>query len=509
MISSTIEAALNTANKTDSLPLTSCFPALGKSVVQANGHSADRPVIITHNYTSAQALDAQGVALRPPHISPTPSLDFPVNYLAAAAVPKGEMALTLTLAPGVSDYLVERGLISSTDQLIQVDPSPLANANKLGLGFTDPVAAALRDGIDLSGNYFVASFPTPAVREMVSRLGATTVQRFDPEACNNKARLHEDRHIHRLNISHGVLVNSELDVARCTEELVGAARLWLKAPRGLGGDLVQPINTKNLAPMLIAEAIYKFREKVFKQWTEAAEHTCLSAEAIAAFWNPNDFMPAHMPLVVEVDGTVGKDFKQAPGEIILVGSNIMLVQHDGTFSMHGEFVQHTDKDGGFHGSSSNNLSPEIAVLVAEEMRKGAKYCAQTLQLNGFVGWDYLVVKHVDGSLEVKIIELNARPSASLFGAAISAKAGFRVHEQLTILAQTAINSMEDVREIIPDSLLNGQSAGVIPVQTYGLHHSELGTLFSSNKLKLIVGAATNEELTALKQQIARRGLRIA
>lgn len=486
------------------------FPALGRGVAAANGFGTDKPVVITHNYTSAQTNDSHGLPTRPPHISPTPHLDFPVNYLAAAAVMRGEKALTLTLPPGITSYLIERGLVSSPEQLIEVDPSPEANCQSLGMGFTDPVAAAVRDGINLTDHLFVASFPTPAVRAQAEQLGATPVQRFDPEQANNKVRLHEDLALHGLNLSLAAIVRTELDVVRASERLSGAQRLWLKAPRGVGGDMVEAVNLNNKHPAFIAERIYQFRAKVHQQWLDAAAHTTMSQEAIEAFWDPNDFMPENMPMLIEVDGRVPNDLSQPLGEREMVGSNITLVNRDGSYEIFGDFIQDTDEQGGFHGSRSTVLSTEIKELLEHEMRKGANYCANVLRIGGFVGWDYLVVKHANGSREVKIVELNARPSASLFGALVSAKARFEVHEQMTLAANTQLSSFEDLLAAVgnPD-ILYSDGVGAIPVQLYGLHHSSRGVLFGSPKVKLVIGGRDVKEVAAVKSELLRRGLKPA
>ncbi len=479
-------------------------------MAEANGYKTDRPVIITHNYTSAQSIDENGSPIRAPHMSPTPQLDFPVNYLAAAAVMPGEKALTLTLPPGIKDYLLERGLVSSADQLIEVDPNLQANAKRLGIGFTDPVAAAVRDDIDLRDHLFVASFPTPAVRAQAQQLGATPVQRFDPEQGNDKVRLHEDWALHGLNLADAAVVRTELDIARASEELAGSQRIWLKAPRGVGGDLVEMVDITEKHPAIIAERIYKFREKVLSQWQQAASHTSMSDASVNAFWNPNDFMPSHMPLLIEVDARVPSDRSQPLGKRELVGSNIMLINHNGTYETFGEFIQDTDDQGGFHGSQSNVLSPELRTLLAHEMKKGADYCANVLKINGFVGWDYIVVKHADGSREFKIIELNARPSASLFGAMVSAKARFAVHEQTTLASSAPINSFGDLLAAVGSrDILFSDGVGAIPVQLYGLHHSSGRVMFESPKVKFVIGGEDFKEVAAIKNALLREGLRPA
>lgn len=485
------------------------FPALGRAVVNANGAERTKPTIVTHNYTSAHSFDEAGLPLRAPHISPTPELDFPVNGLAAVAVQGGEKALTLTLTPGLKRYLLDRGLIANGEQVIEVDPNPSAGPGKLGMGYTDPVEMAAKAGINLSGHSFVASFPTPAVRELASALGATPVQRFDPEQANNKVRLHQDREIHGLNIAKGEIVTTEIDAIRASERLAGSHKVWLKAPRGVGGDLVEPLVTLAKHPSEIAARIYDFRAKLYAQWESASDNTTLSPAAKRAFWNPNDFMPAHMPLLIETDARASKSNRAVLGALEMIGSNIMLVRRDGSFSMHGDFVQCTDEHGAFHGSKSCELPPDVARLLEIEMTKGARYCANHLQLNGFVGWDYMVVRHADGSKEVKIIELNARPSASLFGALISEKVQFLAHEQMTFAAQVPLNSFEDLLKVVPGDLMNTDGFGAVPLQFYGLHHSERGVLFPSPKIKLLIGGPDQAAIQATKSRLLEAGLTVA
>jgi hypothetical protein len=482
------------------------FPALGRAVVAANGADITGHTVVTHNYTSVHSLDEKGLPVRAPHISPTPELDFPVSGLTALAVQAQERALTLTLTPGLKQYLLDRGLILSAEQIIDVDPNPSAGPGKLGMGYTDPVEQAAKAGINLSGHSFVASFPTPAVRGLAQSLGATPVQRFDPEQANNKVRLHLDREIHGLNIAESEIVTTELDAILASERLAGSHKVWLKAPRGVGGDLVEPLIVLGKHPSEIAARIYDFRTKLFAQWESAANNTSLSAAARKAFWNPNDFMPAHMPLLIETDARASKSNRAVLGELEMIGSNIMLVRRDGSFSMHGDFVQCTDAQGAFHGSESCKLPPDAARLLEIEMAKGARYCAHHLQLNGFVGWDYMVVRHADGSKEVKIIELNARPSASLFGALISEKVRFAVHEQMTLAAKVPLNSFDDLLRLVPAELMNTDGSGVLPLQFYGLHHSEKGVLFPSPKVKVLIGGPDKAAIQTNKFRLFESGL---
>lgn len=489
--------------------------SLGATVVGCHGIDPEgREIVVAHNYTSG-VVDVATGRRRTPHVSPNPELDYPVGFIPCATLQPRERALTLTLQPGMIEYLCARGLLQSPRQIVEVNPEVGPNG-ELGYGYTDLLFQARQQGLHVAGNpFFVASFPTNEVRQIAAGMGMLPIQRSDPEKTSDKAQLRIDAPRYGLCMSRGFLVHDERGALAAAVGLAQAGKVWVKLPRGVGGDLVRAFSLRDSGdPAELLQHIYACRKLFRGEWEKAMSQTNLSSEEREEFWPEASFAPPAAPFVVEADVAFDEEFPDSRGTIEVIGSNIMLVHHDGSFELRGDFIQNTDAQGSFNGSKPFKLSAAAAPLLVEEMRKCAQYCAEELKIFGLVGWDYALVRRSTGELTVKLIEMNGRPSASALATMVAKKVGAVAWEQVGISTEGALNNFEDLRGAVGDSLLFGSVAhgGVVPLNLRALHErrgdGSYRRLTSSHNAKLLIFGEHAQQVEAIKAELRGGGIKV-
>jgi hypothetical protein len=77
---------------------------------------------------------------------------------------------------------------------------------------------------------------------------------------------------------------------------------------------------------------------------------------------------------------------------------------------------------------------------------------------------------------------------------------------MTLAAKVPLNSFDDLLRFVPAELMNTDGSGVVPLQFYGLHHSEKGVLFPSPKVKVLIGGPDKAAIQTNKFRLFELGL---
>lgn len=477
-------------------PRFGAFPmSLGLDVLHAHGADDGRGVVFGHNYTSAERSRRDGY-FYPPNLTPDPATDFAVAIQAVAATRPGETALTLPLQPGMERYLRERGVLAETAKLIEVNPEVARDeAVKLGWPYTDIVTLAAKENALPLGVPVVLSLPTESAGGLCSRNGGIFVQRSSALMTNNKVQFQLDAERFGYTPVRGFVIESLSDLNTCVSAFANASRVWVKHATAAGGDAVIRVD----GPITL-EGLVRARERLNQLEEQTLAATGFRREGLANL--PQSF-------VVQLDAGCDPRDPSRPRSLKTIGGALFRVSLEGKVEIHSYHEQETDAAGVFYGSKPFYPSPEVQRLIDTEIQAVGRYCAEELSLFGNVGIDLVVTEDERGRVSVELIELNGRPNATTISRIVAEAVGAPYWQQVTLKANQALNTFEDVARLLGAETLepgeNGPRFVVLGLSSlYRINaNGERELVFSTNSAKVLVIGNSYEQVRLGLQKIAQ------
>lgn len=399
--------AKSASNKTRILPFKVLVRdvSLGGTVVEANGYQKDdRPIVVTQNFLPS--LQHRGGL--PVQIDADPDDNKSTNHIAVPCLRTGEIALTTTLADGLEQYYRDYGLLEKDARLITFNGRVNAGRST-GFPHFDPLSLAVENKCQFDRGYFVSTFTSPFIREQAVGMGLLPVQTSDSSQTNDKIAFGESAARYGYSVCPRVVLRGESDIMKAAREFADSP-VWVKFSHAFGGDLLFKVE-KPVSEEKIARAIGQIHKSV-KQSMLVNQYDGATLEDV---WPSHDLLPKFGGICVEQDARyIGSSC--VPGEVVVNGSNLMQVNHDGSCVIHGYFRQIVSPAGEFLGSCSFDPLQQFGVTIANELdsqfRGIARYCHEELNLHGLVGVDFMLIEGPDSRLSTVMIELNGRPPIS-------------------------------------------------------------------------------------------------
>ncbi len=415
---------------------------LGDTVVRANGHLPnDKPIVVVQNFLPS-LRESGGFPIQ---IDAVPDDNKSTNHLAVPCLGDNEVALTTTLAEGLVDYYVERGLIASAGQVVSFN-GRLNRLRSMGFPHFDPVSLALQDRAPLGGGYFVSAFTSPYIREQARQLGLAPVQVSDSFETNDKIGFGAFAERYGYSCCPRVALNSPNDIDVAVTRFRDTPA-WVKFSHAFGGDLLAKVE----APVT-ARKIVEVIDRMFRAVETATRVNSYGGHNLESIWPMGELLPRCGGIVVEQDARHIGGFI-TPGRVLSTGSNLMQVNHDGTSSVRGYFEQIIGPAGDFWGSCAFDPIERFGACVKADLdrqfRAIARYCREQLRLFGLVGVDFMIVERPDGEVRAVMIELNGRPPISACSHIVGTeklKAPFWVSRYM--LAPNNLESVHDFEETV-------------------------------------------------------------
>lgn len=418
--------------------------SLGRLTLEAHGlvTAFGKGVVLHHTYTSA-GLDRFKREV-PIQIAPWPDTDFYQAYYAQILAGQHDTVLSLISQPGMQDYHRRLGLIDQTTKIIELNPAGV----KLGFPYTDPLALAFRDGIDLGGKQFVSTLPTHFTAKMAKMMNGIPVQRCDSIVANDKGVFQQ------AAAKYGFPVFESMEISGI-RQLAEVERKWGSSPhgvvvrlsRGAGGDTAVFCQGTRAE---IEKALLTLRQRCADAFAAAQYHE----EALQSFWPGDKLLPNGAQVSISRHA---KDY----GDVLLNGSLSMVVDTGGHFRVGSFYSQVTSASGAFLGSSLINLKPELRDQISKSLNGIQAFC-ESMHLLGLVGVDFMLVKGNDGGIRVFFYEVNGRPSSSAMAELVSQKLGAQTFLQGVVKAEAPITTFSEARDrinAIGADLLGGTESG--------------------------------------------------
>ncbi|MBX7143281.1 MAG: hypothetical protein K1X79_02410 [Oligoflexia bacterium] len=517
-------------------------------VLAAHGvERENRPVICCQNFV----VDASAAQLLS-----TPTGDAYLTFLGIGAAGPDDVVLTLKTLPGLLDYYREIGLLAPSTRVIEVTPK--LDGDKLGYPFTSPLALLAQDQAaqaqlaEISEGrgrpILVGTFLTDEMRAGLARLGVDFVQQTQPALTSNKHLFGLAGKSLGFEVAPQVVISQPNDIdAACTMtlesirnrinrgDLVGPRGWiggWVKLSGGSGGDFVQSI-------VIGPEAIEQLRsgmqggvtgdDAAFgKVVSSSAAYLSARAQVVAAmdrvrasvqdafrfndygpgaeerFWPRDAFAPSGAVIIVEQD-------VRARGSIVLNGSNLMIVNANGSSTLEGCFAQLTGPDGDYRGSMPFDLADLGAEVRSDLQRqfKAVATLAHRLGHRGYIGVDFFVVKDAEGRAIPIMTEMNGRIPISGTAKIIADKLGASawINVNLAAPGHEPIKDIADFRRLFGDyAVPNTDPTGcfVVP-QAFRTLHGTDGKIEPSCVLKALIVGPSAQACIDFRSRLADEG----
>lgn len=378
---------------------------LGSSVVLANGYPLDQePIIVVQNFLPS-LRESGGLPIQ---IDSEPDDNKSTNHLAVPCLADNEIALTTTLPDGLVQYYIERGLLSSPDQVVSFN-GDLNGKRAIGFPHFDPVTLALKERPALGDGYFVSCFTSNFIREQAEELGLKPVQQSDSFLTNDKIGFGSFAEEYGFSVCPRVVLKHPGDLERAATRFKDTP-VWTKYSHAFGGDLLVKCDLPTTAVKIGAAVSRMFGS--IEQATRVNDYRGVTLETL---WPTGSLLPRCGGITVEQDARYIDGFT-TPGKILATGSNLMQVNSDGTTSIKGYFEQIIGPAGDFWGSCAFDPVERFGFFMKYELERQFKgigrYCQEELSLFGLVGVDFMIIERPDGQIRPVMIELNGRPPIS-------------------------------------------------------------------------------------------------
>jgi len=484
--------------------------SLGRSVARCEHSPAARggaELVVAHNFHNRVEIvaGAEPAVALPLYTDPSPKDSLAISQLALMAVGRGEVALVPRPIPGAIAYAVSEGLIER-DQIIPLDPPEalhnLARCDLLSMAQELPVEERVR----LLGRGFVSAFTTPSIRSRAERLGMTSIQRSDSFLADDKREFLKHASAYGVQTCQHVEVEGPEVMPELPPEMprFGA---WMKLSNAMGGCGIVPLE----AGFTSAEVTAGLRRLKDDMRIGLAASGVFSAEAQSLIWPSEGRFSSHFGVTIEVDAS-------CYGRKVCVASAVLELDRDGTHRTHASFRQIIGESGEFLGSGLLNVAavfgPELVSKLEDQYARIGLLCREELRFAGICGVDFIVVADERGNLDVRIIELNARPPISATSYIVgSLKLDAPAWRAPYLVAREPIVSMEQFEQLL---VLNGRSltrsdpeAGRITPLQFGTIAAERGgesrVLRPATWCQVLVSGSSDAAVSELMRKVEAAG----
>lgn len=369
--------------------------------------TTDTPTVVAHNFHNrVTPVPGHHRSVKLPlHVDPTPQDSLAICQLPLMALGPSEISIIPRPIPGAIEYTVSEGL-AAPGQIICLDPASadprkLANDDLISMAAALPIAERSR----LAGLPFVSAFTTASIREQAAALGMVPIQRSDSVLADNKSAflLHAEK--------HGVQVCEHYDFSDINApSKIYSGKLqrhggWVKVSNAMGGCGLSYLDP-HFTPDHVSHALARLRGDVQQSLIASRVFSEAAHELV---WPHDQVSSPFFPITIEVDAS-------CYGEKILVGSSVVEINRLGTHRTHAYFQQIIGEGGEFLGSALLNVPSRFGASLFEKLEdqaaRIARLACDDLGFAGIAGIDFIVVQDEDRNLDVRIIELNARPPIS-------------------------------------------------------------------------------------------------
>ena len=463
---------------------------LGHATVLAHGIVPRDEVVVCASFITAAWSAAEGAF--PVNLIPSPADDAYLNFFAVPAAAAGETVLALRLQPGMLDYYQRVGILDHSTRVVEVDPKLSPGGAVTGYPATDPLALyADQGGRFEDGAHFVAVFPGQQGALIAQSIGLDPVQKYCPEAANSKAKLRECAQQYGYRVLPGVRLRSAGEIVEQSfQDMFAEGPVWLKLAHGSGGDLVVRLPDARICTL--RKGIDRLRASA-----QAAFESAVYGVDFEDFWPKNQFAPQASALVLERDAAV-------LGSVLVNGSCNFTQRADGTFEVLGYFRQRVDADGNYCGSESFTPSSDQIVGILEQVRGISRYLADH-NYAGLAGIDFMEIATENGA-EVRVIELNARPTMSSVCALVARKLSGEFYMNLNISAPHALESFQDVErtfrlgDVDLTDPMNASGVTIVPLALRSMFVGDRCCV-SSNRAKMLISGPSAEKCGEILQRL--------
>jgi hypothetical protein len=472
---------------------------------------------------------------------PDPAGDAYLAGLNVAALDEGEEAISPRLMPGWVEHLQKVGVVPHDAVVHEVDFNVVEvlsieqsePARRLaGFPHTDILSRAEAQGVRLKpGQLVSATFPTPFVRDQVTKLGGVLVQDSDTSHTNNKHEFRQAAGQYGFSVFPGVSVSSEAELIHQTRKLsliyeharsLGANPKYvarLKDPCSSGGDGVRGIEAPGSeeATRSALEGILSGIERSY----QLAEY---GDRSMALRWRDARKSSFPYPLVLEHDATM-------VGEVLFNGSFMVEIHDDGRYAVPRYFGQKTDREGSFRGGYtidktsprwSNVFTEKADQLLAESIDGVVRYWHGELGVRGMAGVDFMLVRrYEDGAIVPYLFDPNVRPTINSISNAIAGKVerttGFTAWENINGWAPTELSSMSDFESLLNlgdgrDFYRGCEYGIVVPIAHRSMYSKNddgsVSCVRPTCAAKFLIAANNEADVETISRLLAdRRGLR--
>jgi hypothetical protein len=501
--------------------------------------SAHPPVSIGNWIPAPHSVGRDGRV--PPFHVPDPAGDAYLAGLNVAALDEGEEAISPRLMPGWVEHLQKVGVVPHDAVVHEVDFNVVEvlsieqsePARRLaGFPHTDILSRAEAQGVRLKpGQLVSATFPTPFVRDQVTKLGGVLVQDSDTSHTNNKHEFRQAAGQYGFSVFPGVSVSSEAELIHQTRKLsliyeharsLGANPKYvarLKDPCSSGGDGVRGIEAPGSeeATRSALEGILSGIERSY----QLAEY---GDRSMALRWRDARKSSFPYPLVLEHDATM-------VGEVLFNGSFMVEIHDDGRYAVPRYFGQKTDREGSFRGGYtidktsprwSNVFTEKADQLLAESIDGVVRYWHGELGVRGMAGVDFMLVRrYEDGAIVPYLFDPNVRPTINSISNAIAGKVerttGFTAWENINGWAPTELSSMSDFESLLNlgdgrDFYRGCEYGIVVPIAHRSMYSKNddgsVSCVRPTCAAKFLIAANNEADVETISRLLAdRRGLR--
>lgn len=432
-------------------------------------------------------------------VLPYPDGDWYLRNTAVPASTCGEFIICNRLVSGLRDYYTKLGLIPNGTIIEEIEPQVDGKA-AYGFPLTDPMQAMQEQYFrGATPYYLVSTFWGELVSEQATRLGLRSLERPDSVITNNKAKLRRFAAVYGYDMLPGDFIREEADFIQVAQRFGHLSEgVWLKFPTGSGGDLVR--FCREISAKFLKEGVHSLRSAVLRAFQQGKFG--VNAEG---FWPEGNIVPEGFPVVIESDA-------RNLGEILINGSTQMVTGKSSQVRLIGHFRQITTAEGEYLGNRPYFPEDDASVetLIEEQAMRVAHYNIDQNGYYGIQGVDWFLIRDRQGGLQVRVTELNSRPTANTPPVIIAGKLGARHWINTNVYTDRPIRTIDDYIQVIGEDLAYGKvdSDGLVIPQSFRTLVTDR-SIFPSPNFKVLIMAATEQQCDQITDKLRGRGVRFS